>query len=648
MQLKHFGEALKVCNNLIASGHNHPQVYMIMAIALGQLEKYSESTEIFNKLTQHFPNNPEIYYNFALISSEKGDVVEALELYQKCIKLNPSHFSALNNAGILELKSNNFNSAKSLFLQAIKVNGNNIEYIRNLAQAYYQCNDYNKAENTIRPILSSKQSIAEDYILCLDCHYEKRELIQASILYKQAIKQFPANATLLNIAGLIEIDNKKYNKAYQLLSQTTKIQTNNIEFQINRLTAYCHTQTNSRHCLSRLKELMKHSKTEHLYEYAANLCESLGEIKASKKYIKKGLLLNDNNANLLFINAKLMVQKKKYNQALKLLKIAKTNSHSSKTNYEIYYEEGRVLDRLYNHKKAWKSFTLANKLNAKLTNSTSTELHYLNQAAELKSDFTQYSSAINTNKHNSEHSSLVFIVGFPRSGTTLLERLLLAHPRTQVLEETNAVNELYYEINLLKGTSFFHRLKSLSKNEVTSLQNSYFNSINEYFDWNKTDTIIDKMPMNGNHLALIMKIFPNAKILFALRHPIDVCLSCLMQNMLQVYSFNSAAKVYDSYMETVQLYRTHLSLNILDVKYEDLIKETNTEIKKILNFIELEWHENIEEFYKNKAIVNTPSYQQVNQPIYQEAKYRYKNYLPFINQELAPLQKWLSHFAYTL
>ncbi len=647
MQLEQFGEAIKVCKRIISSGENHPQLHLIMAIAYGQTNKFEKARKIFNNLIQHFPSNPDIHYNFALVLQHNNDTSSAIIHYKKCINLNPHHFSALNNTGIIQLNRQEAKSAIEYFQRAIKCQPNNLEYLRNLAQAYYQLNDFSKCASTLKPFLNSPSAIEEDYILIIDSLYKNREPVTATKLYKQALRLFSNNAELLNLAGLIETDSKKYILANHFFSKAVSIEPSNLEYKINQLTAMSHTGFNRKMVLDRLKNLVETFANDNtVYEYAAKLCENLNLLKKAKKYIKKGLEKDPDNVKLMFIHAKVYAQQKHFKKALRRLKNAKRHCISTRLEIDIFYEKAKILDQQKKYKKAWKTILTANKLNQAVVKNTSPEQHFVKQADELLIDFKENFST--TDKKTTKHKKIVFIIGFPRSGTTLIERILSAHPQVNILEETNAINELHQNINSLEGGSYFQKLSQLKDNQISQLQDSYFNSLNEYINYNKKDTIVDKMPMNANHLALISQIFPNAKIILAIRHPFDICISCLMQDMLQVFSFLSATRVYDSYMQIVKLYVSKLNLNIHNIKYEDLVSNQTVEINKLIDFIGLSGHENLDKFYQTNTLVNTPSYQQVNQPIYQQAKYRYKNYLNYIQNETKLLLKWLNYFNYTV
>lgn len=651
MESEQYDKALNACNELINSGYNHPKIFMIKAIALGKTNDFTSSQNIFNQLINSFPKNAELYYNYALILQENNQEQMALKNYEYCISLNQNHLSAINNLGVIKLIFNQVDDAKFYFEKALKIQPNNLEYTRNLANACFQLKQYSQSIKLLIKIVETRLVEEPDYILLIDSLHKNNELIKARHYYQEANSKFKNNAEILNLAGLIETDNKKYKQALIFTTKAVELDKSNLEFQINQITAESHVQLDQSIIIKKLKKLCKnYQRKANAFEFAASLCESLSDLKNTKKFLAKGFLVETNNPSLLLIKARLLSRKKKYKKSIKCLKNAINFSKSTQTKIDVTYELARTYDKTDNYKKAWKNILIANRLNQTLLVHNKVDNQFTIDSNKLITDFKENFNPIHktpTENEKQHKPKLAFIVGFPRSGTTLIERILQAHPQIKVLEETNAINELYLKVDQLKGRSYFDKLNSLTARQIQDLRKTYMDGISDYVKWGGNETIIDKMPMNGTQLALINTLFPKAKIIFAIRHPVDVCLSCLMQNMLQVFSMNSAASVYDTYMQLVSAYTDNIKLNIFTIKYEELVADMPKQARGMLDYLELDWKDEINEFYQNKSLVNTPSYEQVSQPIYQKSKYRFKHYIKYIENDLKPLKKWVKQFGYS-
>ena len=252
-----------------------------------------------------------------------------------------------------------------------------------------------------------------------------------------------------------------------------------------------------------------------------------------------------------------------------------------------------------------------------------------------------------------EDYSLAFLIGFPRSGTTLLDTILRSHQDIEVLEE----KPLIYTIQKLVEEKFntkIDNLYSLSGDNVMFLRNKYYGLIKKYKN-KKANLIIDKLPLNTISLPLINHLFPSAKIIFTHRHPYDTVLSCFQQSfkpngaMANLVSLQSSSIMYDQVMDAWDLYKNNLPLDFVTSKYENLIENFDNHTLKILDFLGVEWDENMKN-YRKTAIerdkINTPSSSQVVQPLYKTSINKWKNYEKYFENCHQYLDKWVSYFDY--
>ena len=248
----------------------------------------------------------------------------------------------------------------------------------------------------------------------------------------------------------------------------------------------------------------------------------------------------------------------------------------------------------------------------------------------------------------------VFMIGFPRSGTTLLDSILRSHPNVEVIEEKPIVENLISEINKIT-TGNFSELNKLNVNDLKNLQNFYFEERKKYLDLNKSyKIIIDKLPLNIIYIPEIVRVFPNSKFIFSLRHPFDCVLSCYFQNfklnspMSNFLKLDDAANFYDSVMEIWVKSNKIFNPDICELKYEDLIFSFKNSINKVLDFLKIEWHEELLSFNEiaKKRKISTPSYYQVTEPINNKAIGRWKNYNSEINKIKPIINKWVDFYKY--
>ena len=250
-------------------------------------------------------------------------------------------------------------------------------------------------------------------------------------------------------------------------------------------------------------------------------------------------------------------------------------------------------------------------------------------------------------------SSPTFLVGFPRSGTTLLDTILRSHPEICVVEEKLMVGLM---VSGFKQRQTIEFLNALSESDVIGLRDAYFKELKVHLDQGDDGKlVVDKFPLNINHVGSIHRVFPDAKFILALRHPCDCVLSCFMQTfklngaMMNFLSLERSAKLYAVVMELWSAYRQKLDLDVHVVKYEDLVQDLEASCKPLIRFLGLEWHDNLHNYQKtalDRSRIDTPSYSQVIQPLYKRASGRWINYRKQMEPVLPVLQPWIEAFGY--
>jgi hypothetical protein len=246
----------------------------------------------------------------------------------------------------------------------------------------------------------------------------------------------------------------------------------------------------------------------------------------------------------------------------------------------------------------------------------------------------------------------VFLVGFPRSGTTLLEQVLASHPDVATLEEREVLAEPGQ--SFLTTPAGLDRLAAMGPEELSHLRADYWRKVREYGVEPAGKVFIDKLPLNTIKLPLIAKLFPKARILFALRDPRDVVLSCFRQHfdinaaMFELLSLESAAALYDRVMTIGTLAEEKLPLAVHRLRYEDLVEDFDGQTRAVCDFVGLQWSEGMRDFAdtaKGKDI-RSPSAPQVRRGLYEQGVGQWRRY----GEQLAPimptLQPWVERFGY--
>ncbi len=246
----------------------------------------------------------------------------------------------------------------------------------------------------------------------------------------------------------------------------------------------------------------------------------------------------------------------------------------------------------------------------------------------------------------------VFLVGFPRSGTTLLENVLAAHPHVVALEEKDSLAAA--SAAYLASDEGLRRLADISASEADEQREIYWSAVRGFGIDPAGQVFIDKMPLASVALPVVAKLFPNARILFALRDPRDVVLSCFRRrfgmnpSMYQLLTLDGAAAYYDAIMRLSELYRDILPLPQHIVRYESLVEDFEGTARAACEFLGLEWDRGLADF-ATKARgrgISTPSASQVARGLNREGQGVWRRYSDQMAPVLPMLDPWLSRFGY--
>lgn len=241
----------------------------------------------------------------------------------------------------------------------------------------------------------------------------------------------------------------------------------------------------------------------------------------------------------------------------------------------------------------------------------------------------------------------VFIVGSPRSGTTLLDTLLSALPELQIFEEQGMLT--------MTETAFPGLVTEQDAEQVAKARRFYFDAAEGLEGPLHGRRLVDKMPLHLTHLPTIQRLFPNAAIVLVERHPCDAVLSCFMANFAPNFAMQSftdlieAARTYDAIFTNFERACALTPLKIHRVRYERMTADLEAEMRPLLAFLGLPWRDEVLDNQASAArrgAVRTASYAQIGQPLYQRAVGRWRSY----QKELAPvmpiLQPWIERLGY--
>ena len=318
---------------------------------------------------------------------------------------------------------------------------------------------------------------------------------------------------------------------------------------------------------------------------------------------------------------------------LKMLKRCLSQENHFEQRHHLYFRMARILDRNKDYSQAFSYFQKANQMRSGNYDS-------LEMEESVKKIIELYGKASLDDgfKDNNDEKEFVFIVGMPRSGTSLIEQILDSHP------EVKGMGELTYIGNLVSSLNSLAELNNYSLNEkkCQDLASKYREKVLADVGDVSPSYLVDKMPSNFLHVGFIRKIFPHAPIIHCRRHPLDTGLSNFIQDfggdMAYTYDLSDIGHYYGQYHKLMAHWDSVFGESLLTIHYENLVQDFETEVRKVLNYCRLPWNDHCLDFHKNKRVIATASVSQVSEPLYKSSVGRWRCYA----NELEPLKTALN------
>jgi len=624
--------------NIMSKDPNPHLAFKQMAMHALQQQRYSEAISYAATACKQSPRDAEPWLVKAIAFSQTGDLRKAEQHSRKALKLAPTHAGAYLILGNIFQAQGKLQDAVTAYKSAIIYKHDFVEVMNNLGSLLRCLGQLEEAEDYLNRALTL---IPDSPVIMTNLalvNKDKGNHSAAIDIYQHTLKIHPDYADAhYNLANLLQLSGKTidaerhYRKAIECKPGYVMA--------MHGLGQLLTSQGNIDEALQIL-ELARDLQPglPDISAAIADIYEKKGNDEMAIHVLKPLLASKPVSPGATLCFAKLAPRLNRYDEAVNLLKHQLTNPVlPSQIKTDIHFSIGKLLDSMGNFDEAFEYFRLGNTSSA-ITNSVpETGLAQLKLIQQL---FSQAAQA-GTPRSSNTSSQPVFIVGMPRSGTTLVEQILASHPLIAGAGELPYIGDILNSFPERFGPSKIYPacIDELSSFDLTGLAEQYLHKLSKHAP--DAARIVDKMPHNFLHLGLIDRLFPNARVIHCVRNPLDTCLSIYFHNFSGNHPYSNSLRdlgeYYKGYIELMEYWKSIIRIPLMDVVYEDLIANQETVCRNIISFCEVDWDDHCLRFNETERIVNTPSYDQVRQPIYTKSVERWKNYEAFLGPLISAL-----------
>jgi tetratricopeptide (TPR) repeat protein len=572
---------------------NHPGAMAVLAASLLMQERFSDACDWFARLTQMQPRVASHWINLGTAQRGAGRLDEALRAYAEAARLGEASANFYFNVGLAHLERRDYESARACLTRAIDLAPLDAEARYNYAKACYE---------SLRP--------------------------------EEAL------ATLENWEQLPGLHTELAANIGQLLTNLGEPRRAEVAIELA-----LRDPSPPAHVLLTLAQILE--RTNRLDEARALLQRIEQHPQASRTGI-----------DLIVAQAILAQRDGHHERACTLFRQALDACHEFDKRHFHLFPLARSLDALARYDEAFevlveahRSYEAHLKLTAPLVLARGPAPLFVSRLGCTPADIDSWRASEGS---PATSASPIFLVGFPRSGTTLLELALDAHPSLQSMDEQPFVQAALADF-VAAGLNYPHDIGRADEKTLETIRTNYWARVARKVALAPGHRLVDKNPMNMAALPAIARLFPNARILVAIRHPCDVIMSCFMQHFrapdfaLLCRDIPTLATGYRYAFDFWYEQSALLKPTFLEVRYEALIANFATEMRRIVRFLDLDWNDAVlapAERAREKRFISTPSYAQVMAPISSASVGRSRGYARHLAPALPTLQPYLQRFGY--
>lgn len=669
-----YDKAELICRQIIKSRPRNSDAHNILGVVLYRKGQADEGVKSIRRAIQLTRDAPSYYSNLGEIERQRGNLDAAETALNRAVGLDPTSAQAFNNLGIVYYDKRDFEKASESYRKSLAINPNYAEAHNNLANVLRAQGKFDEAVNEYELAIESRENYPEAYNNMGTVFRDSQKFEEAELSYRRAITLKGDYLEALNNLGALLVQQDRYEEGLRVLADTLKLHPGDAKTLVN--IARTHLRRGAYIMAERAANMALESDPESIDALciAGQAAHDLDKYDASLDFFERALDIESNNIEVLnhygialksvgrledarnaFLKAlelvptamgtysnivdleKFTAEHPLFNAMVGIWENVKDKDDAGFT--ALHFALGKAYEDVGDYNKAF--FHVSTGARFKRATLTYDEAEVFKFYDDIMTFYSREYFEARTYPGNPTHVP-IFVIGMPRSGSTLTEQIISSHPQVYGAGEIKVLSQCLGQLRQKFPSlpRFPAMASALKPSHLTHIANGYLTAVIQMS--NSAERVTDKLLTNYFFVGLINTLFPNAKFIHTKRNPVDTCLSTYTKlfkdDMPHSYNLGELGRYYCKYEEIMTHWHKVLPEGVmLDVQYEETIADPEANARRIIEFCELEWDPICLSFHESNRPVKTASVSQVRKPIYSTSVERWRRYGANLNPLLEAL-----------
>ena len=624
-------EALAAAEVLSAESPQNRDVLYLIAANQRCLNRIPEALATLQRLEQQHPR-------FSLLYQERGhcymtmrDAPRAIDAFLRGVNINPALATSWIMLERLYRVTGQVENAAKAADQVSILKHLPPEVVR--AGSLFSDGDLCAAEKILRAYLLAAGNHVEALRLLARIEHQRDALVDAERMLEAALKLAPNyRAARLDYVRVL-IDRQKYLQARDEIDTLLRLEPDDQDY-LSLYAVACDGLGEHERTIALYRQLLAASPgSADLHLLLGHCLKTVGRQKEAAESYQTAAAARPSFGDAYWSLANLKIYPFSQDEIARMRAEEAAPAAHSADRYHLCFALGKAFEDLNDYAESWRFYERGNALK-RIESRYHPEITEANTRKQIEVCTSQFFAA--RTSFGVPDPDAIFILGLPRSGSTLIEQILASHSQVEGTQELSDVQGIVLEMKQhpsdLDDPRYPGLLAKLAPEEFRGMGERYMTDTRAYRG--DEPFFIDKMPNNFRHIGLIHLMMPNAKIIDVRREPMACCFSNLKQLFARgqefTYSIEDIARYYRTYLDLMRHWDAVLPGRVLRVCYEDVVEDLDGNVRRILDFCDLEFEPACIEYYKTERNISTASSEQVRQPIFREGLFQWRNYEPWL------------------